>query len=106
MSVSTLRERLSRALRDLERRFAEGGEAPARPRRRLPPGVARAYADLELTPEATLEEARAAWRKLVGKYHPDRFSGDAKRTAVATRVTAKLTAAWETVKAHLELEAR
>lgn len=114
--MADLRERLSGVLRDLEQRLsrperpgAPGGAGQVgrpRPSRRMTPGVARAFADLELPADATLEEARAAWRRLVGRYHPDRFSGDARKTAVATRVTAKLTAAWETVKGHLELQGR
>lgn len=112
--MSDLRERLSGLLRGLEGRLsgaapatsAPPGEGPARETRRLSPGVARAYADLELPVTATLEEARSAWKRLVGRYHPDRFSGDAHKTAVATRVTAKLTAAWETVRGHLELQRR
>lgn len=100
--MATLREKMTDVLRELERRFAAAREPTGR--RPLPPGVARAYADLELSPDATLEQARAAWKRLVLRYHPDKFGADPKKLAVATRVTARLTAAWDTVRGHLELK--
>lgn len=105
--MATLREKMSDVLRELERRFASARDEERKkgPRARpLPPGVARAYADLELAPDATLEQARSAWKRLVLRYHPDKFAKDPKKLAVATRVTAKLTAAWDTVRGHLELK--
>lgn len=67
----------------------------------LPPEVARAYANLELTPPASLDEAKAAWRKLMAKYHPDRHQGDEKKLELATKVAARLTDAYRVVREHL-----
>lgn len=79
-----------------------GGARPAGgPGPGLPPAVARAYANLELTPPATLDEAKTAWRKLMAKYHPDRHQGDDKKTELATKVAAQLTDAYRIVREHL-----
>lgn len=67
----------------------------------LPPEVARAYANLELTPPASLEEAKAAWRKLMAKYHPDRHQDDSKKIELATKVAGRLTEAYRVVREHL-----
>ncbi len=67
----------------------------------LPPEVARAYANLELTPPASLDEAKAAWRKLMAKYHPDRHQGDEKKLELATKVASRLTEAYRVVREHL-----
>jgi DnaJ-domain-containing protein 1 len=119
-------ERLGRILRG----FATGGPGPRRPRLEdadpddvlrdagappphrggatraggpgLPPAVAKAYANLELTPPASLDEAKAAWRKLMAKYHPDRHQGDERKLEVATKVAAQLTEAYRVVREHLE----
>lgn len=74
-------------------RAASGGGLPAE--------VARAYANLELTPPASLDEAKAAWRKLMAKYHPDRHQGDEKKLELATKVAARLTDAYRVVREHL-----
>lgn len=64
--------------------------------------VERAYANLELTPPADLDQAKAAWRELMRKYHPDKHQGDPKKTELANKVAARLTEAYRLVKEHLE----
>ena len=61
----------------------------------------KAYANLELTPPVTLDEAKKAWRKLMAKYHPDRHQGDARKEEVATKIAAKLTEAYRIVRKDL-----
>lgn len=82
-------------------RSSSPGGARATPGGGLPPEVARAYANLELTPPASLDEAKAAWRKLMAKYHPDRHQGDEKKLELATKVAARLTEAYRVVREHL-----
>jgi DnaJ-domain-containing protein 1 len=67
----------------------------------LPDEVARAYANLELTPPASLDEAKAAWRRLMARYHPDKHQQDERRQEVATKVAARLTEAYRVVREHL-----
>ena len=62
----------------------------------------RAYANLELTAPSTLEEAKAAWRRLMLRFHPDHFQGDAAKAEKATQVAMRLTEAYRVVREHLE----
>lgn len=59
------------------------------------------YARLELRPGATSEEVRQAFRRLMRKYHPDRFTGDSESEALATRLSQELTVAYEGLMRHL-----
>lgn len=52
--------------------------------------LARDYANLEVTPSANLEEIRKSYKRLLNKYHPDRFGDDPEKQSIATEVTAKL----------------
>lgn len=90
-------------LRDVGAAPPPPGAAPrARPQPGgLPPEVARAYANLELVPPASLEEAKAAWRRLMAKYHPDRHQDDPRKLELATKVAARLTEAYRIVREHL-----
>lgn len=75
-----------------------GARAPAGPS----PELQRAYANLELTPPVTAEQAKAAWRKLMARYHPDRHQADPQKAELATKVAARLTEAYRLVREHLE----
>lgn len=61
----------------------------------LPAAVRQALNDLELTPGATLEEIKRAYRKQLIQYHPDRHSGDEMRYTTAAEVTRRLTLAYQ-----------
>jgi len=83
----------------------EGAEEPFSERATRPPGSAgtdprlrRCYANLELPEGASLDEVKAAYRRLVRTYHPDRHGGD----PAAQRVMVELRTAYETLKDHLE----
>jgi DnaJ-domain-containing protein 1 len=54
----------------------------------------RWYATLELEQGADLQQVRRAYRRLMKKYHPDRFANDPEKLEVATAVTRKLTEAY------------
>ena len=60
------------------------------------------YRTLELEPGASYEEVRRAYRRLVAKYHPDRYAADPAKYEAATEVARKITVAHEGLKAHLE----
>jgi len=93
---------------------AEATDEP-RPRRKRPrPGagpsaqrpsnkrkLAQCYANLELAPGAPLEEIHKAWRRLILKYHPDRFPGDATKMERATRITQIINESYNTLLEHL-----
>ncbi len=54
---------------------------------------------LELGPEATEDEIRGAYRKLMRKYHPDRYASDPEKYKAATEVAQKITEAYNGLKA-------
>lgn len=60
------------------------------------------YRTLELEPGASYEEVRPAYRRLVAKYHPDRFASDPAKYEAATEVARKITLAHEGLKNHLK----
>jgi DnaJ-domain-containing protein 1 len=60
------------------------------------------YRTLELEPGASYEEVRRSYRRLVAKYHPDRYASDPAKYEAATEVARKITLAHEGLKTHLE----
>lgn len=51
---------------------------------------AQYYANLELSPGASYEEIRSAYRELLRKYHPDRHHQDPQKAALALEITKRL----------------
>lgn len=62
----------------------------------------QSYANLELTPGASLEDVKRAYRELIKRYHPDRHANDPERARIATELVQQLTRAYETLTRHLE----
>lgn len=52
------------------------------------------YANLELSYGASFDEIKASYRKLLKKYHPDRFYNDEKKLQLAQEVVTKLNLAY------------
>lgn len=71
------------------------GEDPVKRRERW-------YRTLELSPGASYEEVRRSYRRLVAKYHPDRYASDPAKYEAATEVARKITEAHEGLKAELQ----
>jgi DnaJ-domain-containing protein 1 len=78
----------------------EGG-AP-RGRGPTPRDIERWYRTLEVEPGADLDEVRSAYRKLVRKYHPDRYASDQEKYDAATAVLQRVTEAYEGLRTRLE----
>lgn len=68
--------------------------------------LAAAYAELDVTPDASDEAIDAAYRRLMSRYHPDRVAGAAEdvRTLAETRARA-INAAYDTIM-HARRKAR
>ena len=64
--------------------------------------VARWYKTLELEPDADLDAVRKAYKKLMRKYHPDRFASDPEKYEAATKIATKITAAYNGLRTVLE----
>jgi hypothetical protein len=61
----------------------------------------RWYRTLELEPGAEIADVRKAYRRLLKKFHPDRFANDPEKLKVATEVTRQLTEAHAGLLRHL-----
>lgn len=66
------------------------------------PELARYYAALELPYGAGAEEVRAARKRLIKLYHPDRHARDPEREATATEVLKAINHAHNELLKHLE----
>jgi DnaJ like chaperone protein len=62
--------------------------------------LAADYAELQLTPAASDDDVKAAYRSLVARHHPDRLPPDASAAArrAASDKTSKLNAAYERIR--------
>jgi len=72
--------------------YAKEREKTARP---IPEDVKNAFAELKLTPEATAEECKEAYKKLLKIHHPDRHAKHEGNLKKATAKTAKVNDAYE-----------
>ena len=65
------------------------------------PVLAKHYIVLELPYGADLPDVRAAYKRLMKKYHPDKFQ-DIERRAVATELVKKINEAYSGLLKHFE----
>ncbi|MCK6547776.1 J domain-containing protein [Myxococcota bacterium] len=77
-----------------------GATRAGRSTRSAPPGdepehIRRYYANLELPIGATVLEVKAAYRRLMRRYHPDLHQGDGEKAKVATALAQELRTAYE-----------
>lgn len=68
------------------------------------PTLARYYANLELPYGAGREAVRAARRRLLSRYHPDRFTSDQDKARLASELVKRLNQAHDELIKHLEKE--
>lgn len=64
--------------------------------------LAGCYANLEIPYGADLESVRAAWKRMMKKYHPDLHGDDPEKRRLAGELTAELTRAYQELTAALE----
>ncbi len=57
------------------------------------------YRELELSPEASAEQVRQAWKDLAQVWHPDRFSGNERLQAKAQERLKRINEAYQALKA-------
>jgi DnaJ-domain-containing protein 1 len=77
----------------------EGGSAGGRPSEAQIEGW---YRTLEVTAEADFATVRKSYRRLLAKYHPDKYAGDPDKYAAATEVARKITMAYNGLKTMRE----
>ena len=59
--------------------------------------LARDYANLETNPTVSKEELRRNYKRLLIRYHPDRFAGNPEKQAIATEITIKLNESYKRI---------
>jgi len=69
-----------------------------------PAELRRDYANLEVPFGAPLEQVRLSHRRLLRKYHPDRFSLDTGRQHMATQITQKINESYQRIHAYAKRE--
>lgn len=60
------------------------------------------YANLEVEFGADLDTVKASYRKLMRKYHPDRYTSDPEMERMATQLSQELTRAYQAVESYLK----
>ena len=68
------------------------------------PELASYYANLEIPYGSDLDTARAAWRRLMKKYHPDLHGADPEKRELANGLSAQLTHAYRELEAALNVK--
>lgn len=68
----------------------------------VPPEVAQAYRALEVPVGSDRETVKNAYRRLMKKYHQDRFENDDDKREVAGTVSKRLNRAYERVTDYLD----
>jgi DnaJ-domain-containing protein 1 len=76
-------------------------DPPSQKRGDPPSPFAEYYANLELPEGATLSEVKQAYRRLVKKYHPDRYEKDPEKKEFAEKIIQRLNLAFERLEKHL-----
>ena len=96
----TLNGLLDKVREDSGARPSDGREGSSVPG--SPEEVGQAYANLELPYGAALPEVKKQYRRLMGKYHPDKHHREPLKADVANELAAELTRAYDTIVAWLE----
>ncbi len=82
--------------REFERaQAAGGGGVGGRPAQSEVEGW---YRTLEVPVGADMKDVRKSYRRLLSKYHPDKYAGDPEKYAAATEVASKITTAYNGLK--------
>ncbi|MFW6338458.1 MAG: J domain-containing protein [Alkalispirochaetaceae bacterium] len=64
--------------------------------------LAAEYRVLEVEPGASIEEVRESYKRLLRRYHPDRFVGRPEKQRAATEVTRAVIAAYRAIRSRKE----
>ena len=81
-----------------------GGTRAARPDPRE--SLRDDYRNLEVSFGAPLAEVRAAYRRLIMTYHPDKYADDPGKAKVATEIASRLNDSFNRIKAYEQRDRR
>lgn len=93
---------LARIRAEVEAEEAARAATQPPPEAALPAEVRAWYGNLELPIGASADEVKAAYRRLMRRYHPDKHALDPAQAKVATEVAQRLRTAYDGLMAHLE----
>lgn len=80
----------------------EGEDAlEERPKETVPPEVAEAYKALEVPVGSDVDTVKQGYRRMMKRYHQDRFDNDEEKRDIAGTVSTKLNAAYERLLEYL-----
>jgi DnaJ-domain-containing protein 1 len=88
-------EAWERAFEEARARGHQGGHSRGRPSAR---DIENWHRTLEVPVGADFETIRKSYRRLMAKYHPDKYASDPDKYAAATEVTRKITGAYNGLK--------
>lgn len=72
----------------------------------VPPDVAEAYRALEVPVDSDRDTVKGAYRRLMKRYHQDRFQRDDERRETAGEVSKRLNVAYDRILKYLDREGR
>jgi hypothetical protein len=85
---------------------SSGGYRRARTGTPKPPdeSLRRDYANLEVPFGASIDVVLSSYKRLMLKYHPDKFAGDPEKQKIALEIAKKINQSFQRIKDHQESE--
>lgn len=62
-----------------------------------PQSLAKDYANLELSPGATPDQVKKAYKTMLRIYHPDKHAGDPEKQRIATEITSRVNRSYQRI---------
>lgn len=92
----------SKSYEDWFKEASRGSSSSRRPEAKtIPPQILKDYATLGVPPGSTIEIIKAAYKKLLKAYHPDKHSGNAEAVRHATEFTTTFNTAYARLEEYL-----
>ena len=91
-------EELDGYLKDKDNRERASGQEKAEKQKKarvVPEGIRQDFAELGLTPDATAEECKEVYKRLLKIHHPDRHANHDENMKKATEKSARVNAAYD-----------
>ena len=90
--------------KDKSRVSGDEKEKTAEKKRSMPDEIRQDFAELGLTPDASAEECKEAYKKLLKIHHPDRHANHEGNLKKATEKTARVNAAYDHLEAWFRIQ--
>lgn len=70
------------------------------------PKIVQYYERLNIPYDSDYQTVREAWKRLMKKYHPDKYVNDPQKIKMATKISQELTEAYKEIEKYLKLQGR